>query len=189
MMNPTQGSVSCDYTLRWKYVWWHFGFSIFSRLSSQSQSALKGVLENHNSCIYSIYYLLVFKPLVASISFCVKRMIANMLPTFLCDSESNVAWAHPSLTYLMAGLWWRPVAQIEKFPVAKWNVWLSLQSRKIGDCSILIPNSISDKVDFWPIYCALLVDISAARTYRMNEWILMNTKDVHRLFFQVIVAV
>lgn len=139
--------------------------------------------KNHNSCIYSIYYLLVFKPLVASISFCVKRMIANMLPTFLCDSESNVAWAHPSLTYLMAGFWWRPVAQIEKFPVAKWNVWLGLQSRKIGDCSILIPNSISDKVDFWPIHWALLVDISAARTYRMKEWILMNAKDVHRLFF------
>lgn len=93
---------------------------VFSRLSCQSQSAL----ENHNSNIYSIYHLLAFKPLVASISFCVKRMIANMLPTFLCDSGSNVAWAHPTLTYLMAGFWWRPVAQIEKFPVAKWNVWL-----------------------------------------------------------------
>lgn len=80
--------------------------------------------ENHNSNIYSIYHLLAFKPLVASISFCVKRMIANMLPTFLCDSGSNVAWAHPTLTYLMAGFWWRPVAQIEKFPIAKWNVWL-----------------------------------------------------------------
>ena len=40
---------------------------------------------------------------------------------------------------------------------------------KIGDCSILIPNSISDKVGFWPIHCAMLVDISAARTH--DEWV------------------
>lgn len=47
-----------------------------------------------------------------------------------------------------------------------------LQSRKIGDCSILIPNSISGKVDFFPIYCALLADISAARTW--DEWVNIN---------------
>lgn len=69
----------------------------------------------------------------------------------------------------MAGFCWRPAAQIEKFSVAKWNVWLCLRSRKIGDCSILIPNSISDKVGFWPIHCTMLVDISAARTH--DEWV------------------
>lgn len=100
-----------------------------------------------DSCPYSIYRSLVFKPLVASISSCVKRMIANMLATFLCGSESGADWVHPSLTYLMAGFWWRPVAQTEKFSVSKWNVLLSLQSRKIGGCSILIPASISDGTD------------------------------------------
>lgn len=83
----------------------------------------------------------------------------------------------------MAGFCWRPAAQIEKFSVAKWNVWLCLRSRKIGDCSILIPDSISDILHTatkWISDPWLLTFQLPGRT--MNEWILMNTKDVPKPF-------
>lgn len=83
----------------------------------------------------------------------------------------------------MAGFCRRPAAQIEKFSVTKWNVWLCLRSRKIGDCSILIPDSISDVLHAatkWISDPRLLTFQLPGRT--MNEWILMNTKYVPRPF-------
>ena len=77
----------------------------------------------------------------------------------------------------MAGFCWGPAAQIEKFSVAKWNVWFCPQYIKIGDCFILIPNSIpdilhlSDKVDFRAIHPAFMSwDLSCQTSRWMSEY-------------------
>lgn len=120
--------------------------------------------------------------------------VLQMCPQLsLFDSESNVAWVHPSLTYLMAGFCWRPAAQIEKFSVTKWNVWLCLQSRKIGDCSILIPNSISDILHAatkWISGPSIAPCLSTFQLpgHTMNEWILMNTMLYPGHFFLLLLA-
>lgn len=116
-----------------------------------------------------------------------------MCSQILCLTQSNVAGVHPSLTYLMAGFCWRPITQIEKFSIAKWNIWLCLHSRKIGDCSILIPNSISDILyaTKWNPGPSIVPCLSTYQLpgHTMNEWILMNTKDVPGPFFPVTVGV
>lgn len=152
----------------------------FCHLSSQRFENLKiwkiccyctmFVFERSDLCLQYIVCLCALPLIVASISFCETNDVLYSQLSLL-DSESIVACVHPSLTYLMAGFCRRPAAQIEKFSVTKWNAWLCLRSRKIGDCSILIPDSISDvlhaatKVDFRPT----VVDISAARTH--DEWV------------------
>lgn len=155
-------------------------FVILCHLSSQRFENLKiwkiccyctmFVFERSDLCLQYIVCLCALPLIVASISFCETNDVLYSQLSLL-DSESIVACVHPSLTYLMAGFCRRPAAQIEKFSVTKWNAWLCLRSRKIGDCSILIPDSISDvlhaatKVDFRPT----VVDISAARTH--DEWV------------------
>lgn len=155
-------------------------FVILCHLSSQRFENLKiwkiccyctmFVFERSDLCLQYIVCLCALPLIVASISFCETNDVLYSQLSLL-DSESIVACVHPSLTYLMAGFCRRPAAQIEKFSVTKWNAWLCLRSRKIEDCSILIPDSISDvlhaatKVDFRPT----VVDISAARTH--DEWV------------------
>lgn len=90
-------------------------------------SLLKKKKATHTSIQFIIY--LCLNPL--SQAFC--PMWKKWLQTraqHSCVNKSIAACIHPSLTYLMAGFWWRPAAQIEKFSVTKWNVWLSLQSRR-----------------------------------------------------------
>lgn len=168
------------------------GFCIFVILCHLSSQRFENsyLLLLHNVCFWkawlmsSIHCLLMrITSYSCKVSFCETNDVLYSQLSLL-DSESIVACVHPSLTYLMAGFCRRPAAQIEKFSVTKWNVWLCLRSRKIGDCSILIPDSISDVLHAatkWISDPRLLTFQLPGRT--MNEWILMNTKDVPRPFF------
>lgn len=191
-MIPTQESASCDYTVNSQYVCRHLDFAFLSSCVIFPVKDLKiaiccyctmFVFERPDLCLQYIVCLCALPLIVASISFCETNDVLYSQLSLL-DSESIVACVHPSLTYLMAGFCRRPAAQIEKFSVTKWNVWLCLHSRKIGDCSILIPDSISDVLHAAPKWISdprLLTFQLPGRT--MNEWILMNTKDVPRPFF------